>query len=179
MFKLVETHRNAQKREDPETSLFMVVLTEEFPPTYLRVSFALADIEEDDHDHPIAERMLLAVSGVVHCAGDGGKPTNMHCYVRPLRYYSVGTQTNLVDFLDAEQIHGGGADRDAMFVLSDNGPGYGVESPVVLHMFGRVFRNHGLAWLALGLLSNVKQNVLHERKCVCVPSIPSAFTSFQ
>jgi hypothetical protein len=117
-----------------------------------RVSFLVkgpegAEIENADHSFPLDTRMLLGLSGVSRC-GDLGKavlhPVEMSAYIRPVRYFPISTATNLGDLDDAISHWCGLPNErqqpDVILIGSDNGSDYQMESPLVIHAMGRLFR---------------------------------------
>ena len=114
-------------------------------------------MENLDHDFPLAPRMLLSLSGVVVCKDKNSQqtfhPSAMHAFVRPIRYYPTSATTNMHDLMQTLMDEFGTPTNntiDVLLVGSDNGPDYSMEVSLVQHILGRIWRERGLAWSALG-----------------------------
>ena len=71
-------------------------------------------------------------------------PVDMSAYIRPVRYCPISTATNLGELDDAIRHTCGLPNErpqpDAILIVSDSGSGYQMESPLVMHALGRLFR---------------------------------------
>ena len=114
---------------------------------------------ELDHSFPVADRMLMAISGWVFCAMPSAKeeldrskptlkmaaPSSVHAFIRAVRYAPVSCRTHAKDLMDAFQAEPGVSGAEILLLGVDNGSDYSVQNPVFQHILYRQWRKQKAA----------------------------------
>ena len=117
-----------------------------------------AEIAIPDHDFPITPRMLMQLSGVSICTAPPSipkgsplsptfRPSEVHGFVRSLRYNPGNAATNAQDLFNAVHSSDACKDLEIFLIVSDNGGDYSMDQFLLMMLYGRLWRKMDLAMM--------------------------------
>ena len=122
-------------------------------------------MQETAHSFPLTESCLLCTSAVSHCPPvedtrprqgtkkpqlPQGRPRQLDLYVRPYRYFTEDALEHGEDLFQSANATPRMKNADAVFLGSDNGPGYSLREMIVLHLNWRLARQNLWAHIVRG-----------------------------
>lgn len=117
-----------------------------------------AVVGNPDHDFPLDHSMLLQLSGVVFCQSPPVleehsllkptfRPSQMHGFVRSLRYNPANSACNAHDLRVALEKVPASKISEVVMLITDNGGDYSMDILLLQFLYGRIWRELGSAML--------------------------------